>query len=66
MKMTKDVMKLERGEVMFPLKVDNALIQGQLNIQESQHKEGKCISILRRQMVVKRNIIQKPVLRTWT
>lgn len=43
MKMTKDIMKLERGEIMFPLKVDNALIQGQVNIQESQHQEGTCI-----------------------
>lgn len=43
MKMTKDIMKLERGEIMFPLKVDNALIQGQVNMQESQHQEGTCI-----------------------
>lgn len=34
---------VERGEIMFPLKVDDALIQGQLNIRESQHQEGKCI-----------------------
>lgn len=64
--MTKDIMKLERGEIMFPLKVDNALIQGQVNIQESQHQEGTCIQILHRQMIVKKKIIRKHVLKTCT